>query len=327
MYFFDNNLTPATDAELVFHLKQLLTFRGWTVMSSGDGIGTYASSGDCITDPGAGTQGMHNVNAWFRIRQPSGGVAPYAGTREFVFQNRSTGSTGLWNICYSYSAPFTGGSPSATVAPTSSDPVFIWGTAMNAGGGQFIRSGVSGGTYRAHIFCGDASEFFTFGFFAYPNGNGSSSCHFLFDACEPGSYPTAELEPYCIYAQLGCTVAEMIVSQNNYVGHNWSTWYDRGGGSQAYVSANAVIWQDDDSQVLPDHLGGNPYNSKDEAFPLAIARKATLTPIGGWKGFLHMTRWNGTSRGNASTLSVLTSGDRIVSDSVNFPWDGSSPLI
>lgn len=105
--------TPASFAECMYQLKELLKTAGWTVQSSSDGT-TYNASGDQITSGGSGAGGMANTNAWFRIRSPAGASNP-----EFTVQ-RGTGNT-AWRVKFSQSNAFTGGSPGATQTPSATN--------------------------------------------------------------------------------------------------------------------------------------------------------------------------------------------------------------
>ena len=81
-YFDDlNNVSPASQAAAIFDLKETFKAAGYTIRGSGDGIAAHSAVGDVITSAGSGANGMNNTNAWFTVRQPAGGAAPYAGTR------------------------------------------------------------------------------------------------------------------------------------------------------------------------------------------------------------------------------------------------------
>lgn len=61
--------TISTLAQGLFHWKQDLVAAGtYSVVSSGDGLALYSSSGDIITTGSSGAGGLGNVNAWFRLK-------------------------------------------------------------------------------------------------------------------------------------------------------------------------------------------------------------------------------------------------------------------
>src|SRR3990172_4448991 len=137
MSFIFNHSTPTTGAVAVYELKELLVDAGWTVKSSGDGIGAYSSSGDVITsglDVVSG--GLGNEYAWFRIKEPTG---TGAHKREFTFQ-RGGGvydANGYWRIKYSHEdtftgAPIGGGSSDTDTTPSATDEAIIVGNGDDA---------------------------------------------------------------------------------------------------------------------------------------------------------------------------------------------------
>ena len=108
-----NNVSVSGSAHYLYYLKTLLLNGGWTVLASSDGT-TYNSSGDQISSPDAGTNGMNNNGAWFRITDTYS-----TPSREFIMMRGNTAVNAI--IKYSRSSSFSGGSPSATVLPTTAD--------------------------------------------------------------------------------------------------------------------------------------------------------------------------------------------------------------
>lgn len=113
---------------LFYRLKELLLTGGWTVPASSDGT-TYSSTGDAIscgtkfTSSVATPGSLSNANAWFRLRHP-------LGTCEILIQHSASNTQDNWKIRYS-KLGFSGGSPSATVAPTATDEIYIYGSAAS----------------------------------------------------------------------------------------------------------------------------------------------------------------------------------------------------
>ena len=149
-----NILIPnvATDgaATILYYLKETLKNAGWTILASSDGT-TYNSSGDQISSPDAGTNGMNNTSAWFRITDPD-------NSREFVMMRGNTALNAY--IKYSRSSKFSGGSPSATVLPTTAggDSAVLVGTGNDSTSATNSSALVTtANTARLHIITDNSS--------------------------------------------------------------------------------------------------------------------------------------------------------------------------
>lgn len=114
--------------EWVFRLKELVISHGGAVLASGDGLAAYSASGDVCTSiqstvspTATAANSLSNTNAWIRLRLPGG-----VGRPELLLWRRTSGSSTF--IAFVSVLGFTGGSPSATVAPTAADQCRILGT-------------------------------------------------------------------------------------------------------------------------------------------------------------------------------------------------------
>lgn len=107
------NITPATCSAAAFFLKRLLKVQGWTVPVSSDGT-TYNASGDQITSPLSGSNGMDNASAWFVIVHPD-------TKHSFCLQrNSATGvnTSYMWKVLYNYqSGTWSGGTATNPPVP------------------------------------------------------------------------------------------------------------------------------------------------------------------------------------------------------------------
>lgn len=186
--------------EAWFALKTALKANGWTVPRSGDGT-TYSSSSDLITSSAV----MYNPLAWFVIQQPSGGAAPYAGTRQFCVQCTALG---YFRVKYSYNTAFTGGSPTATKVPSAAGENIILGSGTDASpggdnGGYAQDAGCSAGI-AFHIATGSTLEGFSWVISTRTNGGTETM---FFDAMQANSYPSQDVDPYLMsVANPGATV-------------------------------------------------------------------------------------------------------------------------
>lgn len=160
-----------------YRLKEILLTKGWTVPASSDGV-TYGSSSDVIT--GGNRFGSSTVtpgstaaaNAWMRLRHP-------LGSCELLFHHSTGNAADAWKLRYS-KLGFVGGSPSATVPPTATDEVYIFGSSTTF---QAVEGTLdSNSVFMTQFVVGDADEDYAFFSLAAGAGGGvSSNLVLLFD--------------------------------------------------------------------------------------------------------------------------------------------------
>lgn len=170
--------TPATGDVAMRRLKTQLVAAGWSVAASGDGRSAYGASSDVISaDSGAGS--LDTSGAWMRLRMSG-------ATRELLIVRKSTSVA--WTVRYS-AAGFSGGSPSATTAPTATDSqTLIDGTLLMADG-----------TYR-WLICAENSAPYYLGAYAIPSGGGTAQTLLALWPMRSGSYPSSDTDPYAMLA-------------------------------------------------------------------------------------------------------------------------------
>jgi hypothetical protein len=319
---FTTNLTPATTAEAVYNLKQLMKAAGWTVKASGDGISIFSSSTDIITQASSGANGMANSRAWFRIQDP-------AGLREFIFQRGTTNNQSWW-ILYSALAKFTGGSPTFNTPSTATDSVNMVAT-TNAGAS--IAGGTEG-SMRFHMMADNAAPY-TWYMFCYSNGGSTTKGLIAMDSLQAGSYNVLDTEPVVLcYAASGTALfnvgANVVFSQSSQSPgtEGMYCWFKFGLAGATYVNVGWVRMTDGANAGIPGGLPTSNYSSKDEVFAPLLIRATTSSAPQGWKGAMSNFRHIGPQRAlSADTLNVVTSKDYIILDkSIALPWDGSTPL-
>jgi len=191
MFTITPNVTCAPGISWVlFNMKTALTAVGWTVPASSDGV-TYAPAGDQITSgarfgsttftPGS----LSSANAWMRLRHP-------LGSCELCFQHSTTSGPDSWKVRYSRLG-FTGGTPSATVAPTAVDEVYILGSSSTF---QDFFGGVVNhlAKFHIHIIAGDADEDYSWLVVGTEVGRTTEQFTWVFDRVsdleDPGDDPT-----------------------------------------------------------------------------------------------------------------------------------------
>lgn len=179
MAYAEDLTTPATGDAAMRRLKTRLVAAGWTVVASGDGRSAYGASSDVITaDSGAGS--LDASGAWLRLR-------PGSGTRELLIIRGASVTT--WTVRYS-AAGFSGGSPSATTAPTAADQQNLISAS------QLLPAD---GGYRWLVCAEDAAPWH-FWAGAIPTGGGAPRTLIGLWPMRSGSYPSADTDPYAAWA-------------------------------------------------------------------------------------------------------------------------------
>lgn len=323
------NGIPATGAVAVYNLKTALKAQGWTVPRSSDGT-TYLSSGDQITSGSSGANGLANSSAWFVIQMPTANGV----NRQFCFQ-RSTSQNTQWRVKYSYSAGFTGGSPSATVTPTATDQVVIQGAGTD-GSPSYSTIYPSDGTYRQNIAVDSATPY---GFWevVFPTGGGVPNHNTIWDPMLSGSAPSSDTDPYVFICGGGNSVTQMSgTTANNmsiyqslnqptpfaYLGTPGTTSNYVGVAAQQYAGITAGS-----ATYAHTATGTQPFSSKDDIWPVIYLRNNSQTSPIGYKGVSSLLSWISTNRSTGDTLTVVTTSDYIVFGAFVAAWNGTTPSV
>ncbi len=327
------NLSPATGSEAMFNIKTALKAAGWTVPRSGSGSGGSTTTSDLITTAGTGVGGMANTNCWFVIQQPVGG-------RQFCIQR---GSSTAWWIQYSFSAGFSGGSPSATVAATATDAYNILATSSSG-----IALFGTDNTYKQNIMVDGSSPY---GFYSvgWPSGGGAVNHLFMMD---PVTSTPSDTDPYVLLASgkggglavfptVGGTFSyanamtheDLVPSANGTL----CSYLKKGLAGEGFVSISVALYYvgaGAASLAIPGNLSTNPNTSNDDQFPVIYARNtntvgsgtANTNPVG-YKGTSTLMKWMGTNRVTGDLLTVSATGDRIVLDgAATLPWQSGTAV-
>jgi len=320
-YIFDHNLSPSTGSIVVYRLKQLLKTAGWTVMSSSDGT-TYNSSGDQITSGSSGSGGYGNNSAWFRIRMPlMDGV-----TREFIFQ-RGLGTDTSLRMKYSYSAGFTGGSPSATQTPSATDEQYVTGGGTDAAP-SFAALFAANGTYKANIIAGGENEGYVFVVLTPANSNTTvSSTTWYLERMQANTYPQSDPDPYVMGGNATNPTSSNISSATSII----KGWLGKGTSIQGFVSI-APGFPSDTTTTFVNNLGLNANTRQEDLLPMIYARRSALGSPAGYKGIGSMLRWNSYFHGSSGSMSITkvisinSTNDYIIVGDLVAPWNGSTPI-
>jgi len=306
-----------------YSLKNALVAGGWIVMSSGTGTGgTYNGLGDAISSASV----LRGDRSWYRIRAPS-------GTREWIIQNVATGGGDNWwriKICRN---GFTGGSPSANVTPTgdaTDTTIFGGGTDASPSGSVWTYDSP---TMRVHIGVDSASPY---GWFMIGNIISTATQENILaqQPIDGYSLSLGDTDPY-IYHCIGYYEYNRAQRSGNYIQMNtnskngaWAYWSSTTPATD--IQALLMITYNTsagNSIVIPSSLPANPWNAKDEMFPIVWARFTNRTGQGGYKGTGTLMYWVGQNRGTGNTFSINSANDRYALGDVSLPWDGSIPNI
>jgi hypothetical protein len=323
---FDVNNLPAGGAEAMYSFKELLKAATWIHQASSDGLTFTTTPGninDKLTGFGTGVGGFNNASAWIVMQQPTGGAAPFSGTRQICLQRTSTGGGNgdSWRIKYSMSAGFTGGSPSAIRTPSATDEGILWGGGTDASP-TFAQ--LFGAGERWHACADDASPF---GFWSASYSAGLLGKHgFMMDPMLAGTFPIEDVEPYGFYVDW-TTANPGAWDRTRLATETIRMWYDKGGPFERFVTDASALVPISATTTTAIPVGVNPHNGQDDLILMPYARRANLAAGGpsGHKGFSRWLHWNGVTR-VADTLSVLSSKDHIIIHMSALPWDGSTPI-
>ena len=342
-YTFSVNNTPATGAVAMFQLVTALVAAGWSQVDSGDGLSLHSAG--AVTSGASGASGLGNSAAWVRMAAP----AVSGQVRELVFQRGTTNDRG-WQIKYSASALFSGGSPTFSLAPTSTDEVWMIGagTAATALASWFDADGA----YRWHIACGGSTEFYSFYAFAVLTGATNIRNGLFLDVMATGSYPSADVDPAVMYCS-AISTGESFGAQNTFgwIGGIMTTatnpaharaWLGTTSLAQASLISNnqrvSLIPLGGTSGSVVGGLvsaGTNPFTSKDSLIPAWWVRQGTSVAPVGVKGASTLFSYGSVIRNSLDTADTVGTKDKIfiggsllaATQNIWAPWSGVSPTI
>lgn len=142
------SITPTTmgtaaGARSFYDLKEGLKSLGWTVASSGDGLGLYSAVGDIITVRGNGAGGVNN-RAWVLLIPHTPSIT-YAGITVQITDGAVDDSVAVidFRTKFSATAGFTGGAPDFETTPSATDELVLGGGSDAAPTGLTAWNGLS----------------------------------------------------------------------------------------------------------------------------------------------------------------------------------------
>lgn len=300
MAYLEDLTTPATGDAAMRRLKDQLVAAGWTVAASGDGRSAYEAAGDAITaDSGAGS--LDASGAWMRLRM--GGA-----TRELLILRGSSSTT--WTVRYS-AAGFSGGSPSATTAPTATDQQTLISAA------QLLPTD---GGYRWLVCVEDAAPYHWWAA-AVPTAGGAAR---TLVGCWPmraSSYPAADADPYALWASYDATSAvtvnRMSEFSNGTKGFFNGSWRTCGFLGPAFGTTQVT------------GLAGTAVSSEELPAEILCTAYGSGITYYGVKGYVRDARWCLTTTTTSPHGTHLEQGSRywVRIGDLWLPWGSTPPAL
>lgn len=328
----NNKYSANTGNDVIFDFKQFMKSAspsgpGWSIVSSGDGLAAFSSTGDIITTASSGAGGLDNTGAWFVLRCPD-------GLREFLWQ-RGTNS-GSWLILYSRALHFSGGN--ATTRAAALDAGVVLGSTdvpASAVASTHLNNNTLG--VITH-YCADDADGYSFYYFGYLQGTLASAYGGLvFDELQDGTFQDGyEEDPRIIYVAAGASNnnwsnAGISSSSTNTTFGRCVGYMFTGTIYETFGTISGIGYVSDVGTGTPPEIpplgGTNLFSLKDQLLPIFYLRINTLSGGTGFKGAGKNMKWKSNNRGTAQTLSLNSSNDHIVINTVVLPFNGSEPIM
>lgn len=269
---FSPNVVAATNNLQHWLFKEHLKANGFPVVTSGDGVSVYSSSGDVITSSTV----WGNAGSWYAIAGPT-----IDGVTEYWCVQHSNND--IYRIKYGLT-PFTGGSPSATRVPSSTTEQVMLGGGTDASPTYFnLYFNGSSGTFRSHFAANPTlGSFYGLGQLI-SNGN---SGQFLFaqDRLKPQTYDVLDQAPSIVFmpnaSPPGSPVSSNLFSDQT--GNTCRGWYRLGLSGATFAQYAAMFARSNQigSNANPDLFGRQPYADLDYLMPMLWGRTNAGTQPG-----------------------------------------------
>lgn len=300
-----------------YYIKERLKAAGWTVYGSGDGAGNFSTTTDIITSANTGANGVDNTSSWFVMKKYCQLTEQW---RHFSWQNSST----LGNIAVfdSHTAGFTGGSPSATRRMPATDERAVKGGGTDAAPSYTSAWLADMSPCTLHVIAD--SESASWYAFATRNdgtvvGHGGIGLDILVVG---GDDP----DPYVWFRSPNSgAYPDPIVERGTYIG-----WQGRGTARELWKQFGNTSGG---YQGIGGDLRDNPFNSKWQLFPFAVADSVAMDTDSVFKGLSKVWRLCGhfatagaSDALKPTTLNVNSSCDWMTWRGRAFPWDGTRIL-
>lgn len=329
------NLNPnATD--ILSILKASFKAAGFVVTQSGDGLATFSTSADILTNQTStsgnqsndGNPGrvkvansIANNSAWFIVK-PN---ASATHTGQLAVQLIDFDS-GTYQLRLKFSAGGFANATSATQTPaptTANDEKYCLGGGTDASptGSAFSYTN---GAFRCNTTFDDAIATPRGWFGLWPNSSNSAMFLLLWDY--GSNFGESDTYPYAVYGAVGVTVAEFSKLADQSTTQNTQGWATRRGSGLTektgglYESGVGLAF----GSAPGGPMGTNTLVSKDDLIPLHLHRCAeNLASPTGHKHYSTMIRWVPTNKPNGDHFDAPTGGaarDFVVFQKIALPW-------
>lgn len=297
----------------VYKWKEYLKTVGWIVSKSSDGT-TYNASGDIINSGASGGAGLANSRAWMVLTSPS--IDGYQ--RQLCIQKSTSGNLN-WRIKYSFSAGFSGGSPSATQTPSATDEQILLGGGTDASPtfGTLLDTDAN---YRSLFIIGDANHNYVNYFLCISIGTDTDTYGWVMESFDDTYKINVDGERFTLGSgnnftttgAFGVTTAPFSWYKKNLVGESFvrTPWTYPAATVSGTTSFNL--------------LGSQEVSKKEILLPIITGRRSALGGNTGFRGILKYIKFSTVSRSSLTTITYNTNMDYIIIGNLAFPWNGSS---
>lgn len=328
------NLNPNA-VDIMSILKASFKAAGFVVTQSGDGLSTFSTSADILTNQtstsgnqsndGSGgrtkvANSIANDLAWFIVK-PN---ASAAFTGQLAVQLISFDS-GTYQIRAKFSAGGFANATSATQTPaptTGSDEKYCLGGGTDASptGSAFIYTD---GAFRCNTTFDDAVATPRGWFGLWPQSTDSAMLLIMWDY--GSNFGESDTYPYAVYGAVDASAADLARVADQTTLQNTAGWATKRGSGLTEKTGGLYEMGVGLSAGAPGGpMGTNTFVSKDDLIPVHLHRCAeNLASPTGHKHYSTMIRWVPTNKPNADHFDAPTGGparDFVVFQKLALPW-------
>lgn len=309
--------SPANGTAAVYSLITALVANGYVVKRWSDATTLSADNVNLTSNPygssGSGAGNLGNTSAWFRI-------AASDGSREWLFQRGSADQT--WTISRT-NGSFTGGTPNATTAGTSTAATALFSAA---------QAFPSTGTWRQFISVENAAPY-GFTLFGIVLGGGNVRSFLSDEPLQSGTTASEDTDAYLWLGYFNATGLSAVGFRTDTSGGTVAA-YKRfvTAGSNQFVSYG-IVCNSGGTAVAPatnttGQVGPTPVGVLEVPLRIPIFRDGASSTTTGWCGYANRHRWCSVGgRANGQTLQQGTSAYWIYCAGVWVPWDATTPAL
>ena len=288
-----------------------------------------AGAGDTmdVTAKSAGTPGNSIATTEALTNGSFGGATLSGGTngrREFIIQRVSNNYQ--FRVKYSALDLFTGGAPSATQVPSATDEKVLLGGGTDASptGTTWFGSTVDSFYYHVIAYSDAIGNVYSFHAFTVDTATGTQYHGFFCEPMAAGTYPSADADPcviLCVANTTGWTIAQLYTSGVN-------GWYKMNLAGETWCQMCPYLYVAGSYTLLPNNVGLNHYDGKDNGFPILWGRDSTLATQVGHKGFGGRFRMRGTDQRKYPDVVDLSTDAKVYIGDCLVPWENNTmPLL